>query len=896
MESLFADDDDRPPRSSYRHDRPKHKKGSSFTNSSLSNSPRSIEVKTQDNNTSLEVLFLTGNSTTSTTSTNTPDDPRSGSSLSTVDTPSISLSNPVDPYPSISILDPLLPPNTDTFLSSLPIALQRDPEKEEGSFIEYKFALPSMYDSNTLERRYGLSTQLRWRLREGSGYCIYYLGMQDGGYPLGSNYSIMKNTLYTLYCLALDNDSRIESVRWYQGKKIGAAVPLVPMNYKAPLLMTSSKPNEITLVGEVHIRTVTDNNTSVINPSSGSNRLSHQQHSSEGIESSINLSVPVSESLIDHESRLKEPYFINSYPSSRSPSVTSSNTSPMHVRSRSNSHGKLGLKTIALQNDVRILVVGSLSAGKSTFISCLTRGVLDDGKGSSRLYVMRHRHEIECGNTSSYSYHTLGFTSDGAIVNHGHDSVLQLSSNVQSLPNTHTLPSNPSSILTNDPNKQHHPDILVRGSLSSTDIIRSSASMVTFIDSANYSKYKRNILHFIVGSQPHLLQITLPLSQIISILDTGTLDNELVELFSLIEYMGKFVYILITKCDLFDTVDQASIRQTYPSVDAVINRFTELLEIQYRTIHKVFLTPLRESIVPINCINGYGLRPVVDLIVRLSKIIRAPESKEENTADSSGTILSVSSLSSTGATASVHRSRFTVQEVLTIDGNTILMGLCTKGLIRKDCSLFIGPLYSTDRNAVYEEVTVRSIQIHRLTVNELMENQFGTLHIISKNNYIPKSSLLSNGSIFASTSSLVHVAPSSVSSGLALCTRGNVALTWNPLETANGEIDNNLLRMNVITCRKDTLPLSTTVLWTPGLRLSLLIGWNKRDIEIVQVAPSNETTDNHGSLVVEIVGKYIPSHNSNGLACYIDTNDVIIILNNMDIIGFGTCSHHISVE
>jgi elongation factor 1-alpha len=55
----------------------------------------------------------------------------------------------------------------------------------------------------------------------------------------------------------------------------------------------------------------------------------------------------------------------------------------------------------------------TLSIGKSTLIGTLTTSSLDDGRGKSRTAIMKHRHEIESGRTSTATTHLLGFRSDG---------------------------------------------------------------------------------------------------------------------------------------------------------------------------------------------------------------------------------------------------------------------------------------------------------------------------------------------------------------------------------------------------------------------------------------------------------------------------------------------------
>ena len=69
-------------------------------------------------------------------------------------------------------------------------------------------------------------------------------------------------------------------------------------------------------------------------------------------------------------------------------------------------------ETLSSRN-IRVAVVGNVDAGKSTLIGTLTTSFLDDGRGSSRTAIMKHRHEIESGRTSSVTSHLLGFRHSG---------------------------------------------------------------------------------------------------------------------------------------------------------------------------------------------------------------------------------------------------------------------------------------------------------------------------------------------------------------------------------------------------------------------------------------------------------------------------------------------------
>lgn len=69
-------------------------------------------------------------------------------------------------------------------------------------------------------------------------------------------------------------------------------------------------------------------------------------------------------------------------------------------------------ETLSTRN-IRVAVVGNVDAGKSTLIGTLTTSFLDDGRGSSRTSIMKHRHEIESGRTSTSSSHLMGFRHSG---------------------------------------------------------------------------------------------------------------------------------------------------------------------------------------------------------------------------------------------------------------------------------------------------------------------------------------------------------------------------------------------------------------------------------------------------------------------------------------------------
>ncbi|KKA27893.1 hypothetical protein TD95_004277 [Thielaviopsis punctulata] len=66
--------------------------------------------------------------------------------------------------------------------------------------------------------------------------------------------------------------------------------------------------------------------------------------------------------------------------------------------------------------ETRFAVVGNVDAGKSSLLGVLVKGDLDDGRGSARVNLFRHKHEVESGRTSSVGMEILGFDMAGKVV------------------------------------------------------------------------------------------------------------------------------------------------------------------------------------------------------------------------------------------------------------------------------------------------------------------------------------------------------------------------------------------------------------------------------------------------------------------------------------------------
>mmetsp|Transcript_20125 Transcript_20125/g.37409 ORF Transcript_20125/g.37409 Transcript_20125/m.37409 type:complete len:660 (+) Transcript_20125:187-2166(+) len=63
--------------------------------------------------------------------------------------------------------------------------------------------------------------------------------------------------------------------------------------------------------------------------------------------------------------------------------------------------------------ETRVIMIGESGAGKTTLTSLLLGNHSDNGRGSARIGVLQHQHELESGNTMSVSEHRIRYAHDG---------------------------------------------------------------------------------------------------------------------------------------------------------------------------------------------------------------------------------------------------------------------------------------------------------------------------------------------------------------------------------------------------------------------------------------------------------------------------------------------------
>ncbi|KAJ3043367.1 GTP binding protein, partial [Rhizophlyctis rosea] len=152
--------------------------------------------------------------------------------------------------------------------------------------------------------------------------------------------------------------------------------------------------------------------------------------------------------------------------------------------------------------EVRVAIVGSADAGKSTLLGVLTHSETDNGRGKSRLNLLRHRHEIVSGRTSSISHQIIGFTPTGTIINFSTTSIQ-----------------------------------------TPEQICETAAKVITFLDMCGHPKYQKTTISGLTGHAPDYVGLVLGAN-------VGGLSEISKEHFGTAVVLKVPVFVVLTKIDV----------------------------------------------------------------------------------------------------------------------------------------------------------------------------------------------------------------------------------------------------------------------------------------------------------------------------------------------------------
>jgi len=263
-----------------------------------------------------------------------------------------------------------------------------DPENDAGP-VEYKYTLQ---DGNSLIYQ-ARASQLHYRLQEGNGLAILYLGVTDNGYQLGLTSDCLELSLDHLMKILELVDGKITNTELSKNQQpIESCFKQLYLSYNTPISLINPGPT-------INTTDITDADDAInTGPDDNDKYFTTKE-----------LSVGWTIRPIPDNPVLEKPRYVLRLEISRQ---------------------------IQVNRETRIVVIGSVDSGKSSLVGVLTSNKLDNGRGSARSIVCNHRHEIESGRTSSIGQRLLGLDHHGKILNSlrtSSDELIEKSSRLVSL-------------------------------------------------------------------------------------------------------------------------------------------------------------------------------------------------------------------------------------------------------------------------------------------------------------------------------------------------------------------------------------------------------------------------------------------------------------------------------
>lgn len=318
---------------------------------------------------------------------------------------------------------------------------------------------------------------------------------------------------------------------------------------------------------------------------------------------------------------------------------------------------------VSLTPEVRCAVVGNVDSGKSTTLGVLTRGQLDDGRGRARVWLFRHKHEVESGRTSSVGMEILGFHTSGAPI----------------------LPLN-----TNKPNE---PDAARHEKMGWEEISLQAAKIVSFSDLAGHERYLKTTLYGLTSGAPSCIVLVVGAN-------SGLIGMSKEHL-AIALALNVPVIVFITKIDM---TPPNILAETIKQVEKILKspgcRKTPVFVKSSEVAVRLSTTFGQEKLCPIfqiSNVTGEGL----DYVRTFLNLLPASESDKAKFAPD-------------------EPFEFAVTEIWSVPYvGTVVNGIVNAGTVHIGDTVLLGP----DFNGNYQSTTVKDMQRKRATVKSAEAGQ-----------------------------------------------------------------------------------------------------------------------------------------------------------------------------
>lgn len=263
------------------------------------------------------------------------------------------------------------------------------------------------------------------------------------------------------------------------------------------------------------------------------------------------------------------------------------NASTSVLRRKNLENGKSCVEVLVRKNmsdnknieEIRISVMGSVDAGKSSLIGVLTQGELDNGRGRARLQMFRHYHEIKSGRTSCISHELLGFDDEGNVINYKHNEMM-----------------------------------------TTEEISELSTKLISFMDLAGHRRYMRTTIQAVSGYAPHFIAL---------VIASGNLNQMTIENLQIIKAFKIPFFVILTKIDLVAPDDDGTLKQLNQLLNEVDKQKTPLV-IGSMNDFRLLDDESNKKFIPIFCVSnvtGAGLDFVQKYLFKLTPNINEGEQR-----------------------------------------------------------------------------------------------------------------------------------------------------------------------------------------------------------------------------------------------------------------------------
>ncbi|KAL8612833.1 hypothetical protein ACOMHN_038088 [Nucella lapillus] len=316
--------------------------------------------------------------------------------------------------------------------------------------------------------------------------------------------------------------------------------------------------------------------------------------------------------------------------------------------------------------EVRVAVVGNVEGGKSTLLGVLTHGERDNGRGSARLNLFRHLHEIQSGRTSSISYDVLGFDSKGQVVNYAECRSME-------------------------------------------EICEQSSKMVTLVDLAGHPKYLRTTVFGLTGTCPDFAMLVVSATTGIVVGTITGIAGTTKEHLGYALVLGVPVIVVVNKVDLCRPGGRLRLLSQLDSIlkSPGCNKIPVHInsEEDAVTVANSLDTNKIVPIFTVSCVTGQHL----DLIIKFLQVLppRRSHTEREHLAQD--------------------LTEFQIDELFSVPHvGTVVGGVIKRGSIREGEKLLVGP----SDEGTFEEVKVRTVHRNRLPCRLIQAGQAASVALI----------------------------------------------------------------------------------------------------------------------------------------------------------------------